>query len=120
MTAEFIYCVIYSVGSKGNVNETFRETLGLEITVTRRIICQDSKNGCQYIMEGSCPSETKEEMRAGQELLKEEMLAKLDAHHERMMARTNSQLEEMEVCLGKMEATNLEASPEPYLLSDGS
>jgi FtsZ-binding cell division protein ZapB len=39
----------------------------------------------------------REEMRAGHE----EMMAKLDAHHERMMA-----------CLGKMEATDLEANPE--------
>jgi hypothetical protein len=45
---------------------------------------------------------TLREMRAGQELLKEEMLAKLDVHHERMMAGMDSQLEKMEVCLGKM------------------
>jgi hypothetical protein len=58
------------------------------------------------------------EMRADRELLKEEMLAKMeanqkrwmlrDAHHERMMARMDSQLE-------KMEAMNLEASPEEIL-----
>jgi hypothetical protein len=39
------------------------------------------------------------------------MLNKSDAHHERMMARMNSQLEKMEACLGKMEATDLEANP---------
>jgi hypothetical protein len=34
-----------------------------------------------------------------------------DIHHKRMMARMNSQLEKMEACLGKMEATDLEANP---------
>jgi hypothetical protein len=53
----------------------------------------------------------REEMKAGQELLKEEMLAKLDAHYERMMTRMDSQLEEMDACLEK-EATDLEANPE--------
>jgi hypothetical protein len=52
------------------------------------------------------------EIRAGQEHLKEQMMAKLDAYHERMMARMDSQLEKMEACLGKTEATNLEARPE--------
>jgi hypothetical protein len=40
------------------------------------------------------------------------MLAKLDAHHKRMMARMDSQLEKMEVCLGKTEAMYLEANSE--------
>jgi hypothetical protein len=44
--------------------------------------------------------------------MKEEMLAKLDSHHERMMARMDSQLEKIKACLGKMEATDLEANPE--------
>jgi hypothetical protein len=44
--------------------------------------------------------------------IKEEMLANLEDHHERMMARMASQLEKMEVCLVKMEATELEANPE--------
>jgi hypothetical protein len=56
--------------------------------------------------------EMREEMKAGQEFLKEEMLTKLDAHHERMMAGIDSQLEEMEACLGKTEATDLMANPE--------
>jgi hypothetical protein len=33
------------------------------------------------------------------------MLAKFDVHHGRMMARMESQLEKMEACLGKEEAT---------------
>jgi hypothetical protein len=44
------------------------------------------------------------EVRASQQHLKEEMPAKLDAHHERMMARIDSQLQEMEACLGKTKA----------------
>jgi hypothetical protein len=44
--------------------------------------------------------------------LKEEMLTKMETHHERMMARMDSQLEKMEVCLGKAEAMNLEGNPE--------
>jgi hypothetical protein len=40
------------------------------------------------------------------------MLAKLDAHHKRMMTRMDSKLEKMEACLGKTEATDLEANPE--------
>jgi hypothetical protein len=51
-------------------------------------------------------------MRACRELLKEEILAELDAYHERMMARMYSQLEKMEACLGKTEATDLETNPE--------
>jgi hypothetical protein len=39
-------------------------------------------------------------------------LVKLVVHHERMMARMDSQLEKMEACLGKREATDLEANPE--------
>jgi hypothetical protein len=54
----------------------------------------------------------KEEISAGQNYLKEEMIAKLDARHERLMARMYSQLEKMEVCLEKTEATDLEANPE--------
>jgi hypothetical protein len=41
------------------------------------------------------------EMKAGYEQTTARLKAKLDAHHERMMA-----------CLGKTEATDLEASPE--------
>jgi hypothetical protein len=65
-----------------------------------------------------------EEMRTNQakadtnlKLIKEdiktnqEMLAKLEANQERMMAQMDSQLEKMEACLGKMEATDLEANP---------
>jgi hypothetical protein len=48
------------LGSKGNVNEIFWETLGLEIT--KKIFHQDSKNEHQDIMEGLAPSETKEEI----------------------------------------------------------
>jgi hypothetical protein len=51
-------------------------------------------------------------MRAGKGVLQEGMLAKLDAHHERMVARMDYQLEKMETCLGKSEATDLEANPE--------
>jgi uncharacterized protein YhaN len=40
------------------------------------------------------------------------MLAKLDARHERMMARMCSQLEKMEACLRKVEATDLEENQE--------
>jgi hypothetical protein len=63
---------------------------------------------------------TLREMTADQELLKEEMLAKLDAHHERKMARMDSQLEKMKACLGKMEATDLEANPEERVLVGAS
>jgi antitoxin (DNA-binding transcriptional repressor) of toxin-antitoxin stability system len=42
----------------------------------------------------------------------EEMLAKIEAHQERMMAKTDSQLEKMEACMGKTEATDLEAKTE--------
>jgi hypothetical protein len=42
----------------------------------------------------------------------EEMLARMEAHNERMMAKMDTQLEEMEACLGKTDATNLEANPE--------
>jgi hypothetical protein len=44
----------------GNVNETFRETLGLEITnrIARSSI-RTPKNGCQDIVEDSTPSKTK-------------------------------------------------------------
>jgi hypothetical protein len=34
------------------------------------------------------------------------MLNKSEAHHKRMMAGMNSQLEKMEACLGKLEATD--------------
>jgi hypothetical protein len=40
------------------------------------------------------------------------MLAKLDAHHERVMAGMDSQLEKLEVCLGKTEVADLEANSE--------
>jgi hypothetical protein len=50
--------------------------------------------------------EMREEMKVGQEFLKEGMLTKLDTHHERMMAGMDSQLEKMEACLGKTEATD--------------
>jgi hypothetical protein len=56
------------------------------------------------------------EIRAGQELLREEMMvrleAKQDASCERMMARMDFHLGEMDACLGKMQATDLEAYPE--------
>jgi cell division septum initiation protein DivIVA len=52
------------------------------------------------------------EIRACQELLKEEMLTKMEIHHERIIARIDVQLEKIEACVGKAEATNLEASPE--------
>jgi hypothetical protein len=43
---------------------------------------------------------------------KEEMLGKLDCHHEMTMARMSSQLEKIDACPGKAEATDLEANPE--------
>jgi hypothetical protein len=48
------------LGSEENVNDTFRVTLGLEITKSP-VFCQDSKNRCQDTVEGSAPSEMKEE-----------------------------------------------------------
>jgi hypothetical protein len=54
----------------------------------------------------------REEMTAGQELLKEEMLAKLDSHHEAMMARMDSQLHKIGACLYKTDTVYLEANPE--------
>jgi hypothetical protein len=57
----------------------------------------------------------REEMSAGQELLKEEMLAQLDANHERMFSRVDSQLEKMEVAVEanqeEVNATDLETNP---------
>jgi hypothetical protein len=50
-------------------------------------------------------------MLAKMEANREKMMAKIDASHDRTMARMDSQLETMETCLGKKEATNLEASP---------
>jgi hypothetical protein len=52
------------------------------------------------------------EMKVGQGLLKEEMLAKMEAHQERIMTNMDSQLEKMEACLGKAEATDLVANPQ--------
>jgi hypothetical protein len=52
--------------------------------------------------------EIKEDIKTNQE----EMMAKMETHQERMMAKMDSQLNKMEACLGKMEATDREANPE--------
>jgi hypothetical protein len=52
--------------------------------------------------------EIKEDIKTNQE----EMLPKMEANQERMMAKMHSQLEKIEVCLGKMEAMDLEVNPE--------
>jgi hypothetical protein len=51
-------------------------------------------------------------MLAKMEISQEKMMAKLDASHQRMMARMDSKLETVEACLGKTEATDLQANPE--------
>jgi hypothetical protein len=56
--------------------------------------------------------EMKEEMLAKMEANQGKLMAKLDAHHERMMTKIDSQLAVMEACLGKTEATDLQADPE--------
>jgi hypothetical protein len=54
-------------------------------------------------------AEIKAEIRTNQAktdaTLQELKAGKFDAHHKRMMARMDSQLQKMEACLGKMEAT---------------
>jgi hypothetical protein len=40
------------------------------------------------------------------------MLAKMETNQERMMDKMDSQLEKMEACLGKTEATDFEANSE--------
>jgi hypothetical protein len=47
-----------------------------------------------------------------QEEIRTNVIAKLDTHHERMMARMDSQLQKMETCREKTNATDLEANPE--------
>jgi hypothetical protein len=60
---------------------------------------------------------TREEVRAGQELLKEEMLVKMETNHERVIVKIDSRLEEMEVCLGRTETMDLETNRDEIVQS---
>jgi hypothetical protein len=70
------------------------------------------KTNQEHLKEAIKANKAERDTKLREKHLKEEMLDKLDVHHKRMAARMDSQLQKMDACLGKMEATDLEANPE--------